>query len=177
MKAWLQSYRNRNLAVGVVFLLFLLLAYRLSFRQTVSLYRENQRLETQLAQADALPARLSEARRQQAELAQSFQEDNTNLLHLRLLETVTAACQDQEASLHAFPDPSQFTYNEATVATWHLILEGRFANLVNTLAALDLTLKGSRIMSVQYEQGQDRQTKRNYLRAHVYIQQIQTVVP
>ncbi|HAA10693.1 MAG TPA: hypothetical protein DCE41_02955 [Cytophagales bacterium] len=177
MRKYLQSYRQRNIAIGVGFVVFLLLAYSLSFRKTLQLRRENVRLETQLSQAESLPARLTEARRQQAELGQSFQQEATQLLHLQLFETITAACEDQGASLYAFPDPTQFTYKEATVATWEVVLEGGFAALVNTLSALDLSLKGSRVMSVKFLQGQDRKTKRNFLRAHVYIQQIQTEVP
>lgn len=177
MKPYLKTYRQKNLAILLGFALFLLVGYFLSFRKTFTLYQETSRLEQQLANSEDLPRRLSEAKRVAHRLEETFQQESPERLETQMLSAVTEACSQHRVTLISKERSTRFEEEEATVVTYPYVLEGSFARLVQTLSALKDRLQGSRVMSVRYVQDRDRETRRNYLRAYVYIQQVQINTP
>ena len=177
MKKYLNTYHKRVIALLVGFGIFLVVAYSFSFRRTFALNRETRDLKIKLAQSEQLPRRLMEARGEQARLEETFRQDAPEQLERQLLAQISEACAEHGVTLHAFEDPTESGDGAALVITYPLVLEGNFSRIVQTLAQLNDRLQGSRIMSVRYTQGEDRDTRNKYLRAHLYIQQVQMVSP
>lgn len=172
-KEW--SYKKRNqVLLGGAFL-FLLIVYGLSIRNTVALYFENGDLQEKVNQARTAPQKIKLLEKKLAywdHLANSA-ADSGNSIRQELFKRVGKTCDAHGAKLRSLEFSGSEQKENYMIDTYVVVMEGAYHKLLKAVNQLEDQLGNGVLSSVVFETETDRYTKRNYLRAKLYIQSVQ----
>ena len=169
MRNW--SFKRKNLAVTIAIPALLILGYFLSFSRTIELQKDNERLRGYEAQEDNLPLKIAAARKR-IQTLDSIISINEVSYQARLLQTLTDYCKQYRTSLLEVKDVDFKQYETLPYDSYRIRIEGRYANLVRTLNALEKNFGLGKVQSVSYDKEEDRRTKRVSLVLSIYITRV-----
>jgi hypothetical protein len=162
----------RYLLIGAV--LFLLIAYLTTIKNTIQLYRDNNRLESMIGKAENAPQGIAELRKTLEGLnlkLNNYLVDTTKE-HEHTLEVVSEFCHKKRLVVRELPKRKISSENDFVIITSELRIEGSFISLLQLLYELEYTQKLGRLSSVSWKSYIDTKTKRTVLVMIVYLQNI-----
>lgn len=174
----MEMLKNKNAKQRFRFLLagmglLLILAYCFSIRNTIAAYLLFKKNKKSLQEASNAP-----------HLIRQFQEQLTVLESLLiqsdydrqlLFETVNTFCDKYGLRLDYFHPEKRFTHNDYEVITNQIKIEGAYKDITVLIYHLEQEKKLGHIASVSFDKQEERRTKRKYLTADIYVQNIQPV--
>lgn len=175
MSFWNQlPFAKRNAYLMLLGLLFLFLVWRLALSASWDLYSKNRALEAKLQQAASAPALIKTMEQQassweQTALSYTATQDEAQK---QLFAHVSKACATHKVKLRELTHAGGAEESGARIETFRVQLEGNFHELLKATRQLEESLKGGRLVSVQYQKINDRRNQRVFLQGTLYIQSI-----
>lgn len=168
------TYRQKNILLLISALLFLVVAYFLSFEKTYEVWKSNQELEQQAEMIQDLPSKLNNLRGQLETFEvqmKNFASDTASKEEY-LLEKISKSCYQHKVTLVSLPPPSFFTENQLNVETRFVKLRGGFIELLLMVNEIENQFRVGRVSSVRFVLEEDRKNNTQYLFANIYIQNL-----
>jgi hypothetical protein len=167
----IKPYIKFMLVLAGLFLLAII-AWQTAFKQTLSLYHENNKLEKLLKSADSLPLHIARLEGSIKAIDKNETKDSIvtgTSLQQQVINFVTnnRNIQLEEASSPVFADSS--SYNSETVA---VTLSGSFHDLLQLLYEMEFSSVRGRIISSRFELIDILQENRKKLILNLYVQNI-----
>ncbi len=162
--------RFQALVLGIAALL--VLAYFFSFRNTIDAYSLSKSNRSALQEASSAPQQIKQFRDQLSLLEESLIQSNYN--RQVLFEAVNTFCESHELKLDYFHPEQRYVHNDYEIITNKVEVEGDYKSIVELIYYLEQEQKLGHIVSTNFEKKEERRTKRKYLTAEIYIQNIQT---
>jgi len=168
------SYRQKNMLLLALSVVVGFVAWSIAIAPTAELASACGELEAQAAQAGMAS---EQKRTMEKELAQlnaviGQSEGQETEVQQRLLETVTSYCKDRNTSLERFLEPHQFQETEYLVSTNTVTVQGDFVQLLELVHQLEQEFGAARLAAVDYHTKKNQRTRKTYLYATLYLQNI-----
>lgn len=157
--------------------LFVLIAYNLSIKQTFSLKDDCELAEQKIALAQNASEKIQVY---QTKLQILDQRIGTNIstgidFQDLLLEEVSAYCKENKLVFRDMQLTHQFEKGKYQIETNFFSVEGGFIALLKLVYNLETNYNTGQIASVHFESKKDFKTKRRRLFVHVYYQNINSL--
>lgn len=176
MVAWNQlTYQQKNKWLLGGALAFLVIVYLLAIRSTVDLYVQEGELEEKLGKAENAPRQIAQLERKLAywdQIATNLNDSATSV-QKELFTNVSKACSAHKVSLRALEFIATEEKESHQIDTYQVMMAGSYRNLLSAVFELENKLGNGILSSLTFEKVQDRYTKKDYLIAKLYIQNIQ----
>ncbi|KOY84384.1 hypothetical protein AD998_21195 [bacterium 336/3] len=170
----LKSYRNKNKLLIIGSILFVILAYFLSFSKTLDLYIQNKGLEKKAILSQNAPEKIRNLKKQlgiyEAKM-QKFGQDSLSKDEYRL-NILTQLCKENNVVMVSLPE--SFFQKEATesIETQEIKLRGNFIDLLKLIYTIEYKTSLGMLASVKFVTEEDRRMRVQYLYAYLYIQNL-----
>jgi len=162
--------RFQALCFGMV--LLLVLAYLFSFRNTIAAYQLSKNNQLALEEASSAPQQIKQFQDQLSLLEVSLIQSDYN--RQVLFEAVNTFCDAQSLKLDHFHPEQRYIHNDYEIITNKIEVEGVYKDIVELIYYLEQEQRLGHIASTNFVKKEERRTKRKYLTAEIYIQNIQT---
>lgn len=170
------TYKQKNIGLGCLAVLFALVAYLGAVKNTVALYSSCNDLENKLAQIEDAPRQLAYIEKQLKEFELIFGKADTLEKEYQpyILETVSNYCNANNIILKEFPKPFVFTEQDFNIETNKITVEGDFIELLNLAYLVEQKKKLGKISSLHFQTftRNKENTKQTYLSSTIYLQHI-----
>ena len=168
------TYRQRNIFVLGVGLLFLGIVWNGYIQPTIALWQRNQQQANAIAEVRSAPQRLQQLTAQARAdtwLMRSYRIDTTQH-EGELLNQLSQTCRESGATLASLSRGTPTTHTGYRVEMRIAKLRGTFRALVQAVYALEYEHPVGRLSSVRFVVEEDRKQRRNFLFAYLYLQSI-----
>jgi len=176
---FLQTYRQKNIALLIGFVLSIIAIYPITISNTVKLGKNIHQLELQEQQAVHAPLAIANYNQNIKQLDEQISSYVSDTLEGEqyLLELVSNFSQQNNLTLTAFHQPTATQKEKITIYTREVALEGEYIPLLRLLHYLEYTKKIGRMASVEFETYIQKRSRRKKLQMSLFIQNctIQTV--
>lgn len=169
MKARGAKQKFQLLAIGISALL--IIAYFFSIRKTIDAYTLSRNNAKGLEEASTAPFQIKQLQEELKLLEVSLIQSNYN--RQTLFESINTFCETYDIRLDYFHPEQRHAQNDYEVITNKLEVEGTYQSIVKLIYHLEQEQKMGHIASCNFEKKEERRTKRKYLKADIYIQNIQ----
>lgn len=171
LQGW--SYRKKNKALVFTAMLFLVLAYMLSIKRTIAVYREANVLESQSELAVNAPEKAAGLEKQLAGIDNllGMQPQAGNVQQM-LLGVITGYCKERNTVLREFPKTVYHEEKDFIVETNVFTVEGSFSQLLKLVYLLEQENHIGKISSARFFIKKDPKTHTTALNATIYLQNI-----
>jgi len=168
------TYKNRVIALLILFAAGCLLAYSFAISETIHLRRECIEAEQQIGMAQDAPLQLAaiESRLDDIDLLLGNKDSATSNVQSELLDRLGGFCKDHNMVLREFPDAHHFQQQDYLVQTYRVVLEGSFVNMLGAIYGLEKEFRSTKVRSVNFRAETDYRTNRVFLTATIFIQSI-----
>lgn len=169
MKNWTYTKKNSFLAGGII--LLLVAGYFLSFSKTIALSEENDKLRSYEGSGSNLPLQIAAVNRniQRLDSLISLNEEN---YQARLLGTLSEYCHKNQVTLMGVEGVEFPQYENTPYETYHISIEGRYTNLIRTIADMENNYGLGKIQSVRFETETERRSKKTRLILRLYLTRV-----
>jgi len=168
------SYKQKNILVIAGGLLFLFFAYHFAIKKTLDLVSLHNEMLSDYATAQTAPKeirRYEEELMVMASILGNFSNEDLSNREM-VLALITEFCQAHRLGLNSFPQELTHQTEDYNITTTAIVVEGRYTALVKLLYKLEYLEQVGRVASVEFKMHKDRKTRRNYLAATIYLQNI-----
>lgn len=156
-------------------LLFALMVYVFAVRNTLALVSDNAMLEGQLSALENAPVQIRELKAELDRMDRQLQKYEAGNGREDVLEKVAGYCNREGVVLSSFPAPAMETEGNLEMNTRRIVVEGSFAKLLGLAYILEQSQQGGRVSSLQFQTVDDARSRRTYLLATIYLQNIRKV--
>ena len=172
-----KSYKTKNKLLMIAVLFLFVLIYSFGIKKTVNTILEYKKISENYEQVQNAPKLLNDLQSKLNKINKSvdFKRENSLSSEQNILELVTKICQDSKMTLMQFPKTNKTQKGDFLVETNQFVVEGSFANLVLLVYQIEQKNKVGRVASIQYELKKNNETKKQYLIATIFIQNIKNV--
>jgi len=172
-----RTYKTKNKLLLLIAVLALLLVYLFGLKKTINAIVEYKRISENYEQAQNAPRLLLELQKKLNKINKSvdFSKENTLTAEQNILELVTKICQEYKMTLMQFPKTNKTQKGDFLIETNQFVVEGTFANLIKLVFQIEQKNKVGRVASIHYELKKNMETKKHYLVATIFIQNIKNV--
>lgn len=165
------TYKQKVLLLSVGSVLFLVLAWYLSFSKTFTEYRKMTIVKERLQQAERVEQEIAQLQSSLAaykkdSLVQQFSQE-------RLFELVTEWCQEHDLIVQAMPEAKFVEQDGYRIYTNELHLKGAYVQIVELMYALERTFKIGQLVHGDFSLVKNRDTKRLELLANLHLKNIE----
>jgi hypothetical protein len=169
--AW--TYRKKNKALLAAGVILLLLAYLLSIKRTIAVYREVSALASESELAANAPAKAAALEKQLREIDDLLgTQHRTDDIQQSLLGTITEYCKEHNTVLREFPKTVYHEEKDLAVETNVFTVEGSFARLLRLVYLLEQESRSGRISSAKFFMKKDPKTHTSALNVTIYLQNL-----
>ncbi len=164
--------RNQYLLIGAV--LFAVVAYMTTVRNTIQLYKENSSMEVKIKKAEDAPSGIAELKKSLEELNEKLNHYlvDTTKDHEHTLEVVSEFCSKNRLTVKELPQKTITLEKDFTIITSTLNIEGGYSDLLKLLHELEYLQRIGRVSSVSWKSYIDSKTKKTILSMTIYLQNI-----
>ncbi|MCB0395291.1 MAG: hypothetical protein KDD36_01480 [Flavobacteriales bacterium] len=166
------SYKRKLQLLWIGAAAFAVLAYFLAVRNTVNLASEVREAEQMIEQArnaprklEVLESRLSCLNQQMGKYASGVNQD-------QILASVATFCADHNLILASFPAGTETVRGDLNMITYKVTVQGKFNDLMQLAYMLEKDGSKGHVSSLQFQVVEDVRSKRSYLMASIYLQNI-----
>lgn len=168
----LKSYRQHNIALGVVVVLVLVLVYKGSISRTIHYSQANKSLKANIERAASAPAEITQLQTQLAKLQHSALKPYDRE---RLLEVVTTFCRENGLLVKTFPQAKSNQQNDSEIVTNEIEVEGSYQSIVKLVYLLEQQEKLGSVSSLTFSIHKDRITRKISLHATIIFRNLKYV--
>lgn len=168
----LSPYQKKFLLLCGGLLVFLILAYQLSFKKALEEWRSNDELIEKSEFIANLDVEMMKWNRLNSDLESRFGNTIDQSFHESLLNMVGNFCDDNKLTLTEFSEPFEGTDEGYSVETIILTIQGKYKPLLQLLHSLETKFQGGKISSVQFLKERNFRTGRDELFLKLYVQKI-----
>ena len=164
--------KNKYLIFGI--LAMLVISYKLALENTITgKMRYSENVEKQ-ASISNLPQQLSLLSQKEQFLDKQLQELNLEDTSMQssLLKFLNKQVRQHKVKVIDFNSPHIITTENEEIATYIFNLEGGYTNILKTLNSLENNGSFGSITHVGFEKKKNYRTKRTYLQAEVFLEQL-----
>ena len=157
--------------------MFLLLAYNLSIKSTVSLMHACEKTETKVLLAENASDKILSLQQQLKVLNQRIGTNISKGVDYQdfLLDEVSAYCNENSLVFRDMQYTHQVNKGSYQIQTNFLSVEGSFIPLLKLIYNLETNYNTGQIVSVCFESKKEVKTKKTRLFVHVYYQNINSL--
>lgn len=171
LQGW--TYKQKTRAVLIAGAIFLVLAYMLSIRKTIAVYREASLLESQSELAANAPTKAVELEKRLAEIDNLLgMQPRAGNVQQALLGVITGYCKEHNTVLREFPKTVYNEEKDFMVETNVFTVEGNFFELLKLVYLLEQENRIGKISSARFFVKKDLKTHTTGLNATIYLQNI-----
>lgn len=170
----LNTYRKKNMALLVGTILLGIFAYLLSFSKTVHELSEAKKIKTELTQLELGMEHFPKQQKQLALLNQQLGGliSSEVLAQDTILDVLSAYCDTSNVRIRSFPETIHQDKDGFQIETNIIEVSGPFHSLVKLCYLVEYENKISRVSSVKFVNTKDYATKKTYLLAVLYFQNL-----
>ena len=168
------TYRNRNIVLAGVTLLFTILAYQLSIKEAIERKQAYEEAISQSAKLAGAPQQMEELRKKIMTLDQSLGNlngDTTDLPQL-ILEKVSTYCKKNGTELKKFPGVSRTDEQNYQLETTQFVVKGNFIDLLKLVYGFEQEYNLGKLVSVEFNIQKELRSRKQYLVATLFVQNI-----
>lgn len=169
---FLKSYKQHNIALGVVAFLVFFLVYKGSISRTIKYAQANKSLKTNIERAASAPAEIAQLQTQLAGMQQSALKPYDRE---KLLEVVTTFCRDNKVLVKTFPQAQLTKQNDSQIVTNKIVVEGSYNSIVKLVYLLEQQEKLGSVSSLIFTTHKDRVSKKILLHATIIFRNLKDV--
>jgi hypothetical protein len=167
------SYRQKNRLLIWGSLVFFIIVYFLSIRNTIALFKENGLLKRQIEVAQTAPEQIADLKAASGIFEKRFEAlQNQENFKKQLLTHVGEICSQNKLILKGFSEAESFEDNGLIIENHVIDLQGNYHDLVKAVHELEQQSGAGRIVSARFNIERDRRTKKEFLVATLIIQTI-----
>jgi hypothetical protein len=171
------SYTKRNKYLLWGSLAFAILAYLLAIQNTIDLAKENVELKSKLQEAEQAPMQVRQLQNKlqlfNARLGNYLVTENDN--QEKIVRGANAFCQASGLILREIPELTMQEENDFEVITTQVVAQGSFINLLKLVHHFEKHHQIGRVSSVKFLKAEDFKTRKTYLSARIYLQNIKLI--
>lgn len=170
------TYKQRNAYLLAGTVLFMIVAYVFAIRKTISLYRENQKLQNSVDRGEDVQHQLGRMENKLTDLSNYLNAYALDSLKDQqyIMSQVSELCKTYDVTLKSFPGAVVSSEKDFGIETNVIETEGRFINQLKLIHALETEKKAGRISGVSFRAYPDNRTKKLTLSLTIYLQNIKT---
>jgi len=171
----LQNFKNKNILLLLLFLLALLLCYKLAISNTLTLRKEYLSLKKEEQLFNNIPQQLALLSKKEMYLDSVLQklDLNNSAMENNLLRVVNKEAAKNHIKVIDFNAPHTNTEGSNNVMTYIFTLEGSYASIIKVIHDLETKRNFGSIAHLSLEKKKDYRNRRTYLEAVVYIQNLE----
>ncbi len=169
------NLKQRNILLGLGFILMLWLSYQLSFAKTIQLKKEVNELKKESAIFDNISQKLLKLKQQNTyfdSILKSKKIIVTTSFQNNLLTTINAVADTTQIAIVSFQQPHLFKIDGTATYTYSFTLKGSFHKITQLLYTLEQEYKLGNIVSVHYTKKKNYRRNSEYLECTVLLQHI-----
>ena len=171
------SVSQKNIALVIGFLLFLWIAYQLSFSKTIALKKQYVTMKNEMELFDNSTQRLLYLQKENAyydSILKSKRISTDKSFQNNLLSTITTFADTTNVTLKTFSQPHVYQQEDTEILTYTIILHGHFNYILRLIYMLEQEVKLGKIISVHYEKKKDYRRGTTYLECTLLLQRIES---
>ncbi|MDR1729764.1 MAG: hypothetical protein LBR52_03785 [Prevotellaceae bacterium] len=167
------SYKHKYYLLLAALALLVVVMYVFAVKKTIAVIAEHNDLSGKIELAASAPQQIVAAEAQLKQMEQLVVNENPLDFEQVLLEQVSGFCQKNGLILIEFPKTTVSGYRDYQIYTNRIVLEGGFKKMVEFIYEAEQKYNIGKIVSVQFKRTKDMRSKRLYLYAYIYFQNIQ----
>lgn len=170
----LQNFKNKNILLLLLFLLALLLCYKLAISSTLTLRKEYVSLKKEEQLFKNIPQQLALLSKKEMYLDSVLQklDLNNSAMENNLLRVVNKEAAKNNIKVIDFNAPHTSTEGSNNVMTYIFTLEGSYASILKVIHDLENKRNFGRIAHLSLAKKKDYRSRRIYLQVLVFLEQI-----
>jgi len=163
---------NKLLVLG--FLATLFICYQLAIKKTFKTYGDYADNRLKMEELRNVPQQLEQLNQKERVLNQQLLEFNVEDISVQsnLLKYLNQETEKNKVKIIDFNSPHLFTDDNGEVETYIFDLQGRYTDMLKVLNALENQGSFGGIVHVNMEKKRNYRTKKTYLQASVFLEQI-----
>ncbi len=171
----LQNFKNKNILLLLLFLLALLLCYKLAISNTLTLRKEYLSLKKEEQLFNNIPQQLTLLSKKEMYLDSVLQkwDLNNSAMENNLLRVVNKEAAKNDIKVIDFNAPHTNIEGSNNVMTYIFTLEGSYASIIKVIHDLETKRNFGSVTHLGLEKKKDYRNRRTYLEAVVYIQNLE----
>lgn len=143
--------------------------------KTWELYRDNQRIETEIIQYKERPSTLTELRNELAQINKQISKlDSNESSQQRLMAYIGRFASQHDVKVVEIPKTHSQRNKGFTIETNEFKIEGDFQRILPLIYELEYREKLCRVAGTEFKKTIDLHTKREFLVTSLYLQNIKT---
>lgn len=167
------QYKHKYYLLLAALALLVVLMYAFAIKKTIAVIAEHNDLSKKIELAANAPQQIVSVEAQLRQMEQLVVNENPLDFEQLLLEKVAGFCQKNGLTLIEFPKTTVSAYQDYQIFTNRIVLEGDFKTMVEFIYEAEQRYNIGKIVSVQFKRTKDMRSKRQYLYAYIYFQNIQ----
>ena len=153
----------------------LIISYSLAFSKTISLRKEYLKKKKSESIYKDIPNQINLLSKKQVYYDSILKKFNLNTSSLEnnLLKQLNKYADKNNLKIKVFNAPHILLHHQSTYTTYNFTLEGEFSNLLKVISSIEQSGTFGEVIHIDFKKEIDFRTKRKYLDATVFIQNIQ----
>jgi hypothetical protein len=167
------SYKHTYYLLLAALALLLVAIYAFAVKKTITVIAEHKDLSKKIELAVNAPQQIVSIEAQLKQMEQLVVNEKPMDFEQMLLEQVSGFCKNNGLTLMEFPKTTVSGYRDYQIYTNKIVLEGGFKKMVEFIYEAEQKYQIGKVVSVQFKRTKDMRSKRLYLYAYIYFQNIQ----
>lgn len=170
----LQNFKNKNILLLLLFLLALLLCYKLAISNTLTLRKEYLSLKKEEQLFNNIPQQLALLSKKEMYLDSALQklDLNNSAMENNLLRVVNKEAAKNNLKVIDFNAPHTSAEGNNNVMTYIFTLEGSYTSILKIIHDLENKRNFGNVAHLSLEKKKDYRRRRTYLQVLVFLEQI-----
>lgn len=169
------TYRQKNKFIGIAYVLFACIVYKMAVSKTVDLYLQNNQIDQKVIEFNESLENREEIAAKKKKIENhiaAFFVDSISHQDI-LIETISNYCHHHHILLKELPAMTKYQEGEFEVGTYKIVLEGEYIPLLKLAHLLEKNNTTGRVSSVLFQLKYDHKRKKDILTMSMYVQNIQ----
>ncbi len=165
---------QKKIVIPIGFVLAMFLIYNLAIKKTLAAKNEYKVLLQEKKKLDNANNEIEYLNKKKAHLDIFLKKHKISInssFQQILLQKITQFSNKDKIEIIAFNKPHLFNYNSTTLETYSFEVKGGFVSLLRLVNYIDKSNLGE-LISVNFEKKKNYRTRREYLKAMVYLKRI-----
>ncbi len=168
------TYRLKLIYLGVGFIVFLFLSFKLAINKTFDLKKQCNNYEMQLSQLKNAPQQMAVIKSKLNEIDQRVGVKNIDQINFEelIIEHVSNYCKNNNLVLKDYPGIHKFSQQDYITETCKITVEGSFIKLLRLAYGIENNFSYGKVSSINFYTEKNFRTKNTELLLEIYVQNI-----
>lgn len=171
------TYKTKIIYLGIAFVLFLILSFKLAINKTWNLKSQCTEIENHMDQLKTAPQQIAFIKSKLDAIDSKVGNkkiDQTNFEAL-IIEHVSTFCKNNNLVLKDYPGIHQYKQQDYLTETCKITVEGGFIKLLKLANDIERNFSYGKVSSLNFYLQKNFSTKKNELLLEIYVQNIKMI--